>query len=201
MSCSSTASTHVGIWADASWISEYTLSFASSSWPCYIFFPPLVAPASLSDHEFPPIWQPLRNTSISSLQSGISFPQGTHVLPLSLLLIFIWCCCSQVMAEEALSGVMSENYWCQSVENIALKNEISDNQILLENHGKSFSWILGGALLILSAQTNSSQRIPSVPLWGVKDGIKSPRHPQTSTLRRKWNANKVALSRLLQGYQ
>lgn len=82
MSCSSTASTHVGIWADASWISEYTLSFASSSWPCYIFFPPLVAPASLSDHEFPPIWQPLRNTSISSLQSGISFPQGTHVLPL-----------------------------------------------------------------------------------------------------------------------
>lgn len=114
----------------------YVLSLASSTWLCYIFSPPVVAPASLSDHELPPIWQRLRNISISSFQPSMSYPQGTHVLPL-IAAHLIWCHCSQVKAKEALSGVMSENYWCQSVENIALKSKSADNQTLLENHGEA----------------------------------------------------------------
>lgn len=167
--------------------------------PAISFSSCMAAPVSLSDHEFLPIWG---TQTTSSEKHFYLLSPAKHEFPKRHTYLPSHCCSPsfghwpQVIVTEALLGVMNENYWCQSVENIALKSTSAENQTG-ESWG-GFLQILGGALLTLSAQTNSIKHIFSVHLWGVKNGEKSPFSPWTSTLRWRWNVNQVVLPRGLQ---
>lgn len=142
--------------------------------------------------------KPLRKTSIPSLQPSMNSLQGTHSLPFTFIHSFsvthlFSVTAHRLMLRETLAGTTSENYWWISEENTALQSKPADNQALLENQRKSFSPILGSALHTLSVQTNSTQQIISVHLWVARHEKTSPCSPWTSTLRRRWDGNKVVL--------